>query len=115
MDKRRQMPASASQFESVIKQILDIDEMARETTRMALEDRKKAEENIEKQKQELKQRYLQKAHKRIEKVREQERNWADSMFENEYNKYQKKRLTLEALAESNIEKWADEIFKKIIS
>lgn len=115
MDKHRQISTvSTSEFEGVIKQILDIDDIACQATEMALEERKAAEENIEKQKQELKQKYLQRAQERIEKVRQQERKWADSTLESEYAKYQKKLSALEALAESNIEKWADEIFKKIV-
>lgn len=114
MEKRNRISTSTAEFESVIKHILDIDDMAREITEKALEDRKKAEANIEKQKLELKQKYLQRANERIETVKQHERKLADSTLEKEYKEFQKKLSALEALADTNIQNWADQIFKKVI-
>ena len=102
-------------LESVIDRLISADEDARRLTDQAVLEKKKVEESIAEKKAAIKEKYLEKARKRVDDIKLEENTALNSAIERLENNFTKNTAELSAEEKKNIDKWADEIFERVIS
>lgn len=98
----------------MIKMILDMDGKAREITQDAEKTKLYTRQNLNKCKTEIKSKYLERAHIRVEKNAQQERLEAEKDALEAKKRYENKTRELEAIYKEKGSAWVDEIYNRII-
>lgn len=115
MEQKPLATEQPSELEGIIKRILEIDEQARDVTAKAKEIRVEAEKNIARQKSALKEKYLERARKRIEALTEEERRLADESLEQAKGGQVERIRELNEIFEKNGAAWVEEIYRRTIA
>lgn len=100
-------------MQEMIERILEMDKAARRLTDEAQELRVNAEKEIELKKQQLHKDYLERAERKIEKLREEEESNAEKEMAAFRIKAQSIRDALNQSYNENHEKWVNDIFSQI--
>lgn len=100
-------------MQEMIERILEMDKAARRLTDEAQELRVNAEKEIELKKQQLHKDYLERAERKIEKLREEEEANAEKEMAAFRVKAQSIRDALNQSYNENHEKWVSDIFSQI--
>jgi len=100
--------------QDIIKKIIEIDHMAQKMTDDALALKGEAESSIEQNKKELREKYIQRAKKRIDVTAETEKKFLDEALEEIKTKYDGVALVLNEDYDKNHARWAREIYKRVI-
>lgn len=101
-------------MQDIIKKIIEIDHMSQKLTDEALALKSEAEASIEKDKLALKEKYLEKARKRIAKTSETEETFLSETLDEITQKYDEIGKKLDAVYERDHLKWVDELYNKVI-
>lgn len=102
-------------LENVIERLISADEDARKATDEANLLKKQTEDSIAAKKAAVKEKYLERAKKRTDDIRQEENEALQSAIERLEQNFNKNTAELKAEGEKNIDKWADEIFARVIS
>lgn len=98
----------------LIEKILKADEEARKVSHAVEEKRANLEAEISEEKARIKDEYMRKADKEIEKQLSAKRKAADDSWKEASKKYKKLGDDLSFAYSTNCEKWADEIADKVL-
>jgi len=101
-------------MQDIIRKIIEIDHMAQKMTDEALSLKSEAEASIGKDKEALKEKYLEKARIRIAKRSETEEQFLIETLEDISTKYDAVSKKLNNIYELNHSKWVDELYNKMI-
>ena len=101
-------------MQDIIKKIIEIDHMAQKMTDDALALRAEAESSIEQDKKALREKYIQRAKRRIDVTAGTEEKFLDEALEEIKNRYSGVATLLHDNYEKNHEQWAKEIYKRVI-
>lgn len=102
-------------LENVIDRLIKADEDARTVTDRTISEQKQTEETIEERKIAVKQKYLEKAKKRIDDIKFEENEALDVAIKRLQRNFDRNTAELKAEGERQTDKWAEEIFKRVIS
>ena len=101
-------------MQDIIKKIIEIDHMSQKLTDEALALKSEAEASIEKDKQALKEKYLEKARKRIAITSDTEEKFLSETLDDITKKYDEIAKKLDAVYERDHQKWVGELYNKVI-
>lgn len=101
-------------MQDIIKKIIEVDRMAQKMTDDALALKGEAEKSIENDKKALREKYIQRARKRIEVTAATEEKFLEESLDEIKNKYSGIAANLQENYEQNHAKWAGEIYKRVI-
>jgi hypothetical protein len=101
-------------MQNLLKQIVEMDQKAREITDSAQLKKANSEKEVEKLKEELRRSYLEKARRRIEKSEPLERAAAEREWKEKNSKNEALLKKINDLYAANGDRWVDEITKRII-
>lgn len=114
MKSGNQRSGDIAQFSTIIDRILTANKEAEKFAEQAEQEKKTAIEHIGEQKAELKRKYSERAEKRIDIVRVQEKEFADEKINANRNIFEERIVQLDKVAEENKDKWAQNLFEEII-
>lgn len=98
----------------MLKQIIDMDEKARQITDAAQKQKIDTEKEITKTREDIRSRYLARARARIEKNRPLEQAAAEKTWQVKEHRYQALTEQLDQQYASKGEKWVDTIVRNVI-
>jgi F0F1-type ATP synthase membrane subunit b/b' len=101
-------------MQNLLKQIVEMDQKAREITDSAQLEKANSEKEVEKLKEELRRNYLEKARQRIAKSEPLERAAAEKEWNEKNSKNDALLKKINDLYTANFDRWVDEITKRII-
>lgn len=101
-------------MDNMIKMILDMDKKAREITEEAEESKIRTLQNIPLKKDEIRNKYLQRARLRIQKNAEQERRVAEERWRTIRSEHEKILHRLDEDYQKNYEAWVDQIVNRVV-
>ena len=99
----------------IIRQILKMDEQARQMTESAAELRLKAEASIEERRRAVKEGYREKAKARLARIEQDEQRMADDEFERMEREYAEIFAELSRWERENSEAWSERLFRHTIA
>ncbi len=101
-------------MQDIIKKIIEIDHMAQKMTEDALALKEEAESSIENDKKALREKYIERARKRIEVTAATEEKFLEESLDEIGKRYSMIAAKLNENYETNHVRWADEIYKRVI-
>ncbi len=101
-------------MQEMIKKILEMDEQARRATEDAAAIKVQAETSIEQQKINIREEYLARAHRRLQKLEETERKMAQDEEMQSVRKYDAAMEKLNESCEQHFESWVQTVVEKTI-
>ena len=101
-------------MQDIIKKIIEIDHMAQKMTDDALALKGEAEKSIEKDKRALRDKYIERARKRVEVTAEIEEKFLEESLQEINSRYSAIAKKLNDTYDENHGKWAGEIYKRVI-
>lgn len=101
-------------MQDIIKKIIEIDHMAQKMTDEALQLKSEAESSIEEDKKALREKYIQRAKRRIEVTTATEEKFLEETLDEIKKRYDNVAATLNEKYEKNHDRWANEIFQRVI-
>lgn len=101
-------------MEDVIKQIIEMDRKAQQTTEAAQREKLTCEKEIEEKVQALREEYLQKARRRIQINSEMDRTIMEQKWEKCQAHYDAQAEDLEQAYAQHHDEWADEMVRRIL-
>jgi hypothetical protein len=101
-------------LENIIKKIVEIDENARQIENEAVKQNVDSMEEISVKRDEIRDRYLERARKRIEIIRKEEQKKADSLLVEINRKNREKSELMEKIYNDNRDNWISAIVKNVI-
>lgn len=101
-------------MQDIIKKIIEIDHMAQKMTDDALALKSEAEKSIEDDKKTLREKYIQRARKRIEVTSAMEEKFLEESLEDINKRYSAVASKLNDTYSENHGNWAGEIYKRVI-
>lgn len=101
-------------MQEIIKQIIEIDKKAQDMTDEAISMKQKAEHEIKNEIDTLREKYMQRAQRRIQVTSDTEQRFLDETLQSIKSKYDNKKSVLNDDYEKNHTIWAGEIYKRVI-
>lgn len=101
-------------MQDIIKKIIEIDRMAQKMTDDALALKAEAEASVEEDKKKLREKYIERARRRIQITVETENGFLKETLEDISKKYDAMSVKLGGLYETGKDKWVDEIYNRVI-
>lgn len=101
-------------MQDIIQKIIEIDHMAQKLTDETVEMRKEAEASIEEDKKKLRDEYLAKARKRIAQNEKVEEDFLQKSLEEIHKTGTEMEDRLRKIDKDNHEKWAGEIYNRVL-
>lgn len=101
-------------MQDIIKKIIEIDRMAQKITDDTIALRKEAEASIEADKQELREKYIEKARHRIGIMTETEENFLKEALATIDKRHTDVAADLNSVYEQNRQGWVNEIYTRVI-
>lgn len=101
-------------MQEMIKKILEMDEQARRATEDANAMKVQAETSIEQQKINIREEYLARAHRRLQKIEETEQKMAQEEEAENAQKYDSAMKKLNEACDQNFESWVQTVVQKTI-
>ena len=101
-------------MQDIIQKIIEIDRRAQKMTDEAVELRKEAEASIESDKKALREKYIDRARRRIAITNETEEKYLAGMLEDINKKYDDTSNALDAKYDQNRDQWVNELYNKVI-
>lgn len=98
----------------MLKQIIDMDERARQITDAAQQEKMNTEKEISQKREDIRTRYLARARARIEKNRPLEQAAAEKNWQIKERHYEELSLQLDQVYAASGEKWVDTIVRNVI-
>jgi hypothetical protein len=100
--------------QDIIKKIIEIDHMAQKMTDDALALKGEAESSIDKDKKSLREKYMQRAKRRIDVTAKTEEKFLEEALDEIKSKYSGVASVLNQNFNENHKQWAEEIYKRVI-
>lgn len=101
-------------MQDIIKKIIEIDHMAQKMTDDALALKSEAESSIEKDKLALRDKYIERAKKRIDVTASTEEKFLAEALDEINSRYSAIASVLNGNYDKNHAQWAEEIYKRVI-
>lgn len=114
-EKKAAVTQTPTELQEVIQRILDTDAEAKKITLEANSFRKQIEQNLAERKAEMRERYLKKARRRIEQMKEEEAELAKEAIAAAENAHKAELDLLEQQYAAHKEEWTNEMFQWVIS
>ena len=102
-------------MEDMINRVIEVDEMERQLTATADDQRRRAEADVEKKRIEIRGEYLEHAQRRIELAREMEQKNADETLAEQVARHKAQLEQLEKYYAENKGGWVDTIVSRVIA
>lgn len=101
-------------MQDLMKQIIDMDRKARQITEAAQREKVDSEKGIQKKRDEIRQKYLEEARKRIAKNEPKERAAAEAVWAEKKKQSEEAASRLDQLYRENGDRWVDQIVAKVL-
>lgn len=101
-------------MQDLMKQIIDMDRKARQITETAQREKVDSEKEVQKRREEIRQKYLEEAHRRIAKNEPKERAAAEALWEEKRKQNQAAADRLEQLYREKKDRWVDQIVARVL-
>lgn len=101
-------------MQDIIKKIIEIDKTAQKMTSDALALKEQAMSSIEQDKKDLRDKYIQRARRRIEVTAQTEEKFLQEALDEIKARYDGISAKLNEKYELNHERWAEEIYQRVI-
>ncbi|CDZ24457.1 hypothetical protein CCDG5_1343 [[Clostridium] cellulosi] len=101
-------------MQDIIKKIIEIDKTAQKMTNDALALKEQIKSSIEQDKKDLRDKYIQRARRRIEVTAQTEEKFLQEALDEIKARYDGISTKLKEQYELNHERWAEEIYKRVI-
>lgn len=101
-------------MQDLMKQIIDMDRKARQITEAAQREKVDSAKEIQKKRDEIRQKYLEEARKRIAKNEPKERAAAEAIWETKKKQSEEAADHLDQLYRENGDRWVDQIVAKVL-
>jgi FKBP-type peptidyl-prolyl cis-trans isomerase (trigger factor) len=98
----------------MLKQIIDMDERARQITDAAQQEKMNTEKEISQKREDIRTRYLERARARIEKNRPLEQAAAEKGWQIKERRYEELSKKMDQIYTESGEKWVDTIVRNVI-
>jgi len=102
------------EVQDIIKKIIEIDKTAQKMTNDALALKEQIKSSIEQDKKDLRDKYIQRARRRIEVTAQTEEKFLQDALDEIKARYDGISTKLKEQYELNHERWAEEIYKRVI-
>lgn len=101
-------------MQDIIKKIIEIDKTAQKMTSDALALKEEAQLSIEQDKKELREKYIQRAKRRIDVTAQTEEKFLEEALDEIKQRYDGVAAKLNESFELNHKRWAEEIYQRVI-
>ncbi|MCI1964838.1 MAG: hypothetical protein LKJ17_01685 [Oscillospiraceae bacterium] len=101
-------------MQDLMKQIIDMDRKARQITEAAQREKVDSEKEIQKKRDEIRQKYLEEVQKRIAKNEPKERAAAEAVWKEKKRQDEEVANHLDQLYRENGDLWVDQIVTKVL-
>lgn len=101
-------------MQDIIKKIIEIDKTAQKMTNDALALKSQAETSIEQDKKDLREKYIQRARRRIDVTAKTEEKFLEEALDEIKKRYNGVSAKLNENFDLNHKRWAEEIYERVI-
>ena len=99
----------------IIRQILQMDEQARQMTESAAELRLRTETSMEERRRAVREEYLDKAKAKVAQIEQTEQRMADEEFEQMEREYDRAFAELSEWEEKHSAEWSEKLFRRAVA
>ncbi len=114
MKEKTDEKKSTLSFESVIELIKQADSAAKENAGAVEKEKENILHQLDSKKIELREKYEERAKRRIEIVENEEKKFADTEIEKSREELEKRLKALEDFANKNNETWSEQMYKEVL-
>lgn len=101
-------------MQDLMKQIIEMDRKARQITEAAQREKVDSEKDVQKKREEIRQKYLEEARRRIAANEPKERAAAEELWEEKRKRYEEVANHLSQLYRENGDRWVNQIAARVL-